>query len=183
MPVHRESRVRINRRALLKRAAGFGGTALLLPRHTFAQAPGVVTAEAERPKIPLGVMSGDPTGGRAVIWSKTDRPARMLVEYATREDFAGASRVEGPAALPVTDYTARVDLQGLPAGADIFYRVTFRDLADPKKLSTPAGGRLRMPRAPRDHLRLFRRRGGAGLGHQPGMGRLSHLRDDAASFA
>jgi len=149
MPVHRESRVRINRRALLKRAAGFGGTALLLPRHTFAQAPGVVTAEAERPKIPLGVMSGDPTGGRAVIWSKTDRPARMLVEYATREDFAGTSRVEGPAALPVTDYTARVDLQGLPAGADIFYRVTFRDLADPKKLSAPAGGRLRMPGARR----------------------------------
>src|SRR5947199_6521235 len=133
MPVYRDSRVRINRRALLKSAAGLGGTALLLPRYAFAQAPAIVTAESERPKIPLGVMSGDPTGGRAVIWSKSDRPARMLVEYATREDFAGSSRIEGPAALPVSDYTVRVDLQGLPAGADIFYRVTFATLQTRRK--------------------------------------------------
>jgi alkaline phosphatase D len=35
-------------------------------------------------------MGGDPTGSRAIIWSKTDRPARMLLEFATREDFRGA---------------------------------------------------------------------------------------------
>ncbi|NET41534.1 hypothetical protein [Okeania sp. SIO2B3] len=31
-----------------------------------------------------GVASGDISGGgRAVIWSRSDRPARMIVEYAT----------------------------------------------------------------------------------------------------
>jgi alkaline phosphatase D len=145
MPASRVRRRLIDRRAWFKGAAAFGGTALLLPRSGLAQAPAVVTAESERPKIPYGVMSGDPTGGRAVIWSKTDRPARMLVEYATREDFTGARRVDGPAALPLSDYTARVDLPDLPAGADIFYRVTFQDLAIPKSISAPAAGRLRMP--------------------------------------
>jgi len=145
MPASRVRRRLIDRRAWLKGAAAFGGTSLLLPRSGLAQAPAVITAEIERPKIPYGVMSGDPTGGHAVIWSKTDRPARMLVEYATREDFTGARRIEGPAALSVSDYTARVDLPDLPAGADIFYRVTFQDLASPKSISAPAAGRLRMP--------------------------------------
>jgi alkaline phosphatase D len=36
-----------------------------------------------------------------------------------------------------------VDLTGLPAGQDIFYRVLFQDLADVRVLSAPAAGRLR----------------------------------------
>jgi alkaline phosphatase D len=89
-------------------------------------------------------MSGDTSGGRAIIWSKTDRPARMLVEYATSEDFLNPRRIVGPAALANSDYTARIDLGDLPAGADLFYRVTFQDLADAKTLSAPATGRLRI---------------------------------------
>ena len=85
-------------------------------------APAIVTAESERPNLPFGVMSGDPTGGRAIIWSKTDRPARMLVEVATRENFSDARKLTGPAALAPSDYTARIDLGRLPAGADILRR-------------------------------------------------------------
>jgi alkaline phosphatase D len=139
------SRLRVSRRQLLVGGAAFGGAVLRGGAPAGLGAQAVVTSDRERPQIPFGVMSGDPTGGRAIIWSKTDRPARMLVEFATREDFRGAQRVAGPAALAVSDYTARVDLGPLPSGAQIFYRVTFEDLAYPKTVSAPAAGRLRIP--------------------------------------
>jgi alkaline phosphatase D len=69
----------------------------------------------------------------------------MLVEFATREDFRGAQRITGPAALAVSDYTARADLGLSDPGAAVFYRVMFQDLADLKTLSAPATGMLRMP--------------------------------------
>src|SRR6266436_8063103 len=131
-------RSRVSRRRLLVGGAAFGGMVLGSRVRSGLAAPGVVTSDRARPQIPYGVMSGDPTGGRAIIWSKTDRPARMHVEYATREDFRDAQRVAGPAALAVSDYTARVDLGQLSLGAQIFYRVTFQDLADLKTLSAPA---------------------------------------------
>jgi alkaline phosphatase D len=137
--------LQISRRRLLIGSAAFGGTALGTGVPSGLAAPGVITSDRERPQIPYGVMSGDPTGGRAIIWSKTDRPARMLLEFATREDFRGAQRVAGPAALASSDYTARVDLGPLPPGARVFYRVSFQDLSDLKTVSAPASGVLRMP--------------------------------------
>ena len=130
-------RLRVSRRRLLVGGTAFGGALLGGRVSSGLGAPGVVTSDGARPQIPYGVMSGDPTGGRAIIWSKTDRPARLLVEYATREDFRDAQRVAGPAALAVSDYTARVDLGPLPPGGQIFYRVTFQDLADLKTVSAP----------------------------------------------
>jgi hypothetical protein len=45
--------------------AAFGG-AVLADRHPIAlAAPAPITSDRERPHIPYGVMSGDPTGGRA----------------------------------------------------------------------------------------------------------------------
>jgi phosphodiesterase/alkaline phosphatase D-like protein len=38
------------------------------------------TSDASRPAVPWGVQSGEVTPSTAVIWSATDRPARMLVE-------------------------------------------------------------------------------------------------------
>jgi alkaline phosphatase D len=101
------------------------------------------TSDASRPAVPWGVQSGDVTPSTAVIWSATDRPARMLVEYATDERFGGARRLRGPAALPETGHTAKVVLSGLPPGREIFYRVVFQDLGDLKTLSAPVSGRLR----------------------------------------
>jgi alkaline phosphatase D len=65
------------------------------------------------------------------------------VEWATNESFRVATRVIGPAALTESDFTARVDLTGLPAGQQIFYRVRFQDLATPKVSSEPVTGRFR----------------------------------------
>ncbi|HXY98890.1 MAG TPA: alkaline phosphatase D family protein [Stellaceae bacterium] len=141
MPQILAARRRLGRRAFLAGAAG----SLVLPR-AFAEtpaAPAIVTSEKVRPGLPCGVMSGDVTDSRAVIWSKTDRPARMLVEVAATESFADARRVAGPAALEDSDFTARLDLGGLPPGETLFYRVVFQDLGDLKTLSAPATGRLR----------------------------------------
>jgi alkaline phosphatase D len=139
---------RVTRRHFLSLLVTAGAGALASGWETpcvFAQggAPAVITPEARRPAIPYGVASGDVTSQSAIIWSRTDRPGRMVVEYATTESFANARRVHGPAALAVDDFTARIDLRGLPPGQDIFYRVSFQDLNDPKLLSAPALGHFR----------------------------------------
>ena len=138
----------MNRRRFLEKSAlTIGGlaTSSLLRRPVWAQttAPAVITSDAARPAIPFGVQSGDVSGDRAIVWSRTDRPARLLVEWATNDSFRGATRVIGPAALTESDFTARVDLTGLPAGQQIFYRVRFQDLATPKVSSEPVTGRFR----------------------------------------
>lgn len=127
------------RRFLSTSLTAAGG--ILLPRRSGAQAappPG-------RPLAAQGVQSGDLAPGQAMIWSRTDRPARMWVEWATNEQFSNARRVSGPAALEHTDFTAKLDLRNLPGGQQLFYRVQFQDLTDLRNLSEPVAGRLRTP--------------------------------------
>ena len=88
----------------------------------------------------MAVMSGDPAPGRAMVWSATDRPARLWVDWSTDPSLKNARRIKGPIATPKSGLTARVDLTGLPAG-DVFYRVRFDD----GRLSRPAMGRLWTP--------------------------------------
>jgi alkaline phosphatase D len=102
--------------------------------------PAIIRAQQARPAMPQGVAAGDVGGGRAVIWSRADRAARMVVEYSTTERFDSAARVPGPAALETSDFTARTVLTGLPPGQRIFYRVLFQDLADIRAWSHPAQG-------------------------------------------
>jgi alkaline phosphatase D len=47
--------------------------------------------------------------------------------------------------LEDSDFTGRVDLSGLPAGQDIFYRVVLQDLHNERVLSEPMPGHLRLP--------------------------------------
>src|SRR5262245_43946597 len=99
----------MNRRRFLRHSVlTVGGLALAAPkRPAWAQgaAPAVVISEKMRPAIPYGVQSGDVTGDRAIVWSRTDRPARLLVEWSTSDSFRDASRVVGPAALAESDFT------------------------------------------------------------------------------
>src|SRR5689334_12230082 len=118
----------------------------LLPKNSFA-APAIVIGDTQRPQIPFGVQSGDVTASRAIVWSRSDRPARMIVEYATTESFQNVQRVVGPAAIEASDFTARVDLTGLAAGQKIFYRVRFQDLENSKVTSEPVTGSFRTPPA------------------------------------
>ena len=66
------------------------------------------------PQLKQGIQIGDVHSDRAIVWSRSDRPARMLVEYSFNPDFSDARLVIGPQALTGTDYTARIDLLIVP---------------------------------------------------------------------
>src|SRR6266478_3135677 len=84
---------------------------------------------ADRPMIANGLASGDISTDSAVVWARADRPARMRVECSTVESFETIIRAASSDALPESDFTSKVLLDGLPHGQDIFYRVRFEDLA------------------------------------------------------
>ena len=137
---------RISRRSLLLGSAFASGalTALLSkPRFVEAKAPAIITSDKLRPTIPYGVASGDITSNRAVIWSRCDRPARMIVEYSASESFRNAWRINGPVATEDTDFTARIDLSSLPLGQQIFYRVRFQDVNNRRIFSDRVEGSFR----------------------------------------
>jgi alkaline phosphatase D len=145
----------LTRRGLIRKGALLGGAmAAGGPLRAFAQAPAVVTSDKARPRLPYGVQAGDVAGDRAVLWSRADRPARMLVELSTTESFARSWRIMGPAALEDTDHTAKLDVAGLPPGQRVFYRVTFQDLGDLTTLSEPVTGSFLTPPAGRRNVRF-----------------------------
>lgn len=120
--------------------SGLAATAIALALAVTAAAPANAAANAAVPGQPYGIMSGDVTTDSAVIWGRADREARMIVEWATSDNFADATRVVGPAALEDSDMTAKMILDGLPAGTEIFYRVIFQDLDDQTVEGEPVAG-------------------------------------------
>jgi len=120
-----------------------------------ASAPAILSrpaiAQAGRPTVSHGLQSGDVGPHDAVVWARADRPASMLVEWATTDSFRDATVLRGPDVIDATDFTGKLRLTGLPAGQDIFYRVHFRDLADVNVDGEAVVGRLRTaPAARRD---------------------------------
>ncbi|NOS73164.1 MAG: alkaline phosphatase [Methyloglobulus sp.] len=95
---------------------------------------------AEAPLMEQGIQFGDLAPGRAIVWSRADRPARMMVEYAFNEQFTGSQIIRGSYALESSDYTARQDLTGLPEGKDVFVKVWFEDLTNARSKSEPVTG-------------------------------------------
>ncbi len=106
-------------------------------------APALVTAQSARPVAAQGLQFGDPTGDAVVVWSRSDRPARMVVEWSRDPMFRNAQRILGPYALEASDFTARQDLSGLPPDRDTFVRVSFQSLDNARALSEPVTGQLR----------------------------------------
>ncbi|MCS7100564.1 MAG: alkaline phosphatase D family protein [Burkholderiaceae bacterium] len=138
------------RRLFIQRAAAGALAAGGLPAILRAQTPPAVVI-GDRPQVAQGLQIGDVHDARALVWSRTDRPARMIVEWALDERFHDAVRVRGPHALAVSDYTARVDLSELPPNRTVFVRVQFEDLDRARARSEYVIGRLRTPPArPRD---------------------------------
>ena len=95
------------------------------------------------PRLEQGIQIGDVRDDRAVLWSRSDRPARLLVDYDVRESFANPQRVRGPLALETSDFTARVDVTGLPNDSGIFVRVRFQDPSNNHVVSDPVRGSFR----------------------------------------
>lgn len=132
--------IRLSRRTLI--ASGTAGLAAGVFR------PGLSRA-ADRPALTHGVQSGDVSGDSAVLWTRSDRPARARFELSTTESFRTIFHSVFADALPESDGTVKVALSGLPAGQDIFYRVRLQDVAEPTILGEPVVGRFRTPPADR----------------------------------
>src|ERR1700757_3447889 len=123
----------ISRRHFIQRAAG-AAAAVAMPH---------LSRAADRPAVTHGVQSGAVSSDSGVVWARADRPSQMLVEVATTESFANARALPPIAALPESDFTAKMLLENLPSGQDIFYRVKFRDLSHTSVESEPVTGRFR----------------------------------------
>jgi len=139
----------IHRRAFGSRVLATAGSAWLAGQSSWGQdlaAPGVIRSETDRPAILDGVAAGDVgSDGLGVVWARTDRPSRMVVEWSTTDSFRDARRVVGPAALPESGCAAKTVLTDLPLDQTIRYRVSFTDLSNPKARSYPASGQFRTP--------------------------------------
>ena len=134
----------VSRRRFLGHAA-LGGLALAgMPGILRAQqAPGVIASDASRPVARWGLQIGDVFADRAIVWSRADRASRMLVDWSLDEQFRNSVAIRGPHATEVSDFTARVDLAGLPGGAEVFVRVRFEELVPAGATSEPLIGRFR----------------------------------------
>ncbi|GAA3858368.1 hypothetical protein GCM10022243_25040 [Saccharothrix violaceirubra] len=111
----------VNRRTLL-RAGAIVPAAMLLPA-------GVALAHGKnRPVLTHGVQSGDVTADGALVWTRADRPSRMLVEVSSDPSFRHRRVVRGPLLTPETGGTGKVRLRGLVPGRRAYYRVVAEDL-------------------------------------------------------
>ncbi|MEO1019543.1 MAG: PhoD-like phosphatase N-terminal domain-containing protein, partial [Pseudomonadota bacterium] len=136
----------ISRRGLLRSSALAGAglvTASGLPVRGFAQT--TILSESARVAAPYGAQVGDLRPGSAIIWSKADRPARMVVSWSTSDTFTTARGASPVNVLEDSNYTGKVDLLGLPADQRIFYRVDFTDLGDLKGVGEPVMGSFLTP--------------------------------------
>ncbi|MCB1741148.1 MAG: PhoD-like phosphatase N-terminal domain-containing protein, partial [Gammaproteobacteria bacterium] len=142
-----------SRRRFIKSSGILMGSAALSPLllREGTAAPGIITLDANRPQLEQGIQIGDVSCNQAMIWSRSDRPARMFVEYDTHPGFKNPTRVRGPHALETTDYTARLDLIDLPCDREIHVRVSFQDLSNDRLISEPVHGSfVTAPRGRRD---------------------------------
>ncbi|KAA2313324.1 alkaline phosphatase [Pseudooceanicola sediminis] len=113
-----------------------------------------ISRAASRPMFTHGVQSGDVTTSSGMIWTRTDRPAKVMMEVATSESFNDARRLAPLDTNPASDLTVKRMVQGLPADQDIFYRFTAADLSDVNAVSEPIVGHFRTAPASRRSVRF-----------------------------
>ena len=144
---------RISRREFSTRVLATGAASAWRAGRAWGQgsdddAPGVMLADKDRPAVVDGVASGDVgSDGIGVVWARTDRPSRLVVEWSTTDSMQNVQRVQGAIATPLTGFTAQAILTGLPPGQTITYRAGFVDLSNPKAKSRPVVGRFKTPQS------------------------------------
>ncbi|GGM53551.1 alkaline phosphatase [Longimycelium tulufanense] len=137
----------LDRRALLRAGALGSGAALAglaLPTTTLAapRRTGPALVRGDRPRLTHGVQTGDVTPHGALVWTRADRPSRMLVDVSFDPSFRVARTVRGPVLTPDTDGTGKVRLHHLPPGRRVHYRVRVADL-DGRATAEPVTGSFR----------------------------------------
>ncbi|MFF8558130.1 alkaline phosphatase D family protein [Streptomyces albidoflavus] len=100
-------------------------------------------ARSGRPAARWGVQAGDVGADEGLVWVRSDRPARMVVETSATESFRHPRRFRGPLLGPGTDFTGTTRLRGLPSGQQIHYRVLLADPDDPRRGGEPVTGTFR----------------------------------------
>ncbi|MFI1970835.1 alkaline phosphatase D family protein [Streptomyces cinnamoneus] len=140
----------VGRRTVLRGTVAAAGAAALPP--LAAAAPAL--ALSGRPDAGWGVQTGDVTASSGLVWVRSDRPARMVVETSATESFRTVRRWAGPLLGPGTDFTGRTALRGLPPGERIHYRVLLADPDDPRRTGRPVYGTFRTAPARREGVRF-----------------------------
>jgi alkaline phosphatase D len=135
---------RPNRRAVLAGSAA-AAAGLALPS---------LSRAAARPVFTHGVQSGDVNTHSGMIWTRTDRPARVDVQVSTTESFKVARHLGSMDATPYGDYSIKRLVAALPSDQDIFYRFVATDLSDANAVSEPLVGRFRTAPAARRNIRF-----------------------------
>lgn len=142
----------LDRRGMLRGSLAVSA-ALSLP---VAGAAAPAFALSGRPRAAWGVQVGDVTASSALVWVRSDRPARMIVETSATESFRRARTWHGPLLGAGTDFTGTTPLYGLPPGRQVHYRVTPVDPADPRRTGEPVHGTFRTaPARRRDGVRFL----------------------------
>ncbi|NKX56384.1 alkaline phosphatase D family protein [Arthrobacter mobilis] len=125
----------ISRRSLvLSTVAAAGAMAVAAPASA-ATRPGAVPLLRRRLSLPSGIATGDVTSNSAVLWSRASGPGRLVAtirrtdpdgqvlkgkdafERVLRSTWAGSH----------TDFTAKIQAQGLPAGSRFQLTLRFED--------------------------------------------------------
>ncbi|MEJ2890431.1 alkaline phosphatase D family protein [Actinomycetospora aeridis] len=115
----------LSRRRVLSLATAAGGVAALSA--CSSGAPGsAALVRSDRPVLTHGVQSGEVTADSGLVWTRADRPARMVVEVASDPSFRDARTITGPDLVPSADGTGRVRIPAAP-GPVTFYRVRADD--------------------------------------------------------
>ncbi|MBB4893314.1 alkaline phosphatase D [Streptomyces olivoverticillatus] len=140
----------LGRRAVLRSSLAVAGAAALPPLAAAAPAQ----ALSGRPSADWGVQAGDVTTSSGLVWVRSDRRARMVVETSATESFRTVHRWTGPLVGPETDFTGRTALRGLPPGEEIHYRVLLADPDDPRRTGRPVYGTFRTAPALRKDVRF-----------------------------
>ncbi|MBX2814302.1 MAG: alkaline phosphatase D family protein [Myxococcales bacterium] len=138
-----------DRRGFIARTSTLTSTVFLSNPSKVLGSPAIIRSTKERPVLTEGIQIGDVSEDRAIVWARSDRPARMHVEWDTHPMFRHARQLRGPHQLESSDFTGRVDLTGLPAGEDIYLRILAQGLDNDRTQSEPIYGHFRS--APRRH--------------------------------
>ena len=100
-----------------------------------------------------GVASGDPLDDRVILWTRvtpqeSQRRVRVRVEVASDEEFTNIVHSSVKSATAESDYTVKIDVEGLSAGTVYYYR--FRS----GEAESVVGRTKTLPRGDVDSVRL-----------------------------
>lgn len=100
----------------------------------------------DRPQLITGSSSGDVSDSGAMLWTRSDRPAKLWIDISSDPSFAsdktGPKRYMGGTALAESDFNLKAWVGDLRPGTDWFYRLEAESLEHPGLFSNSLTGRF-----------------------------------------